>query len=61
MLAIEIDGVTHNDKLKNDSIRQNRLEAMGIKFLRFTDKEVNKNAAGVAEFIKDWIKINFSV
>jgi very-short-patch-repair endonuclease len=42
MLAIEIDGNTHDfiDVQISDLIRQNKLENLGIKFLRFTNSEV---------------------
>ena len=58
-LAVEIDGITHNEKMGNDRKRQDRLERLGIKFLRFTDKEVVNNTKGVADYIKDWIKKNY--
>lgn len=58
MLAIEIDGVTHNDKLDRDRIRQNHLEQLGISFLRFTDNEVKSNLPGVLEAIQVWILKN---
>jgi very-short-patch-repair endonuclease len=47
MLAIEIDGNSHDEKLEEDRIRQKQLEQLGISFLRFTDSEVKKNIAGV--------------
>lgn len=34
MLAIEIDGLSHINQDKNDRKRQEKLERMGIKFLR---------------------------
>ncbi|OAM92833.1 Very-short-patch-repair endonuclease [Pelosinus fermentans] len=55
MLAIEIDGVTHNEKIAYDIQRQERLESLGIHFLRFHDSDVKKNLAGVVEAIKMWI------
>lgn len=39
-LAIEIDGSSHNHKYLYDAKRQGRLEKEGVKFIRFTDKEV---------------------
>ena len=33
MLAIEIDGESHINKVKEDQIRQQRLESLGIHFL----------------------------
>jgi very-short-patch-repair endonuclease len=54
MLAIEIDGFTHSDKMDSDKKRQQRLEKLGIKFFRFTDTEVRESPEGVAHIIKEW-------
>jgi very-short-patch-repair endonuclease len=43
MLAIEIDGSSHNNKYDSDMIRQQRLEDLGIHFIRFTNISVNKH------------------
>ncbi len=40
MLAIEIDGESHIKKIEEDQIRQQRLESLGIHFLRFSDHDV---------------------
>jgi len=58
MLAIEIDGSTHGDKIENDKVRQKRLENLGIRVLRFSDMEVKQNMDSVLERISDWIKEN---
>ena len=55
MLAIEIDGDSHVDKIEEDQIRQKRLESLGINFLRFTDFDVKKNMNGVLQYIEKWI------
>ncbi len=47
VLAIEIDGDTHNYKIEVDTTRQKRLESLGIRFLRFTDRDVKQNIEGV--------------
>lgn len=49
MLAIEIDGSSHNieDVIQNDENRQQKLESMGVKFIRFDDSEVLKNISEV--------------
>ncbi len=47
MLAIEIDGSTHNEKFEIDFQRQQELETLGIKFLRFQDKEIRFNLDNV--------------
>jgi very-short-patch-repair endonuclease len=58
MLAIEIDGDTHNYKIERDITRQKRLEASGIRFLRFTDEDVKENIEGVVMMIGEWIRRN---
>ncbi len=54
-LAIEIDGDTHIYRYKEDEIRQQTLEKLGVKFLRFDDIEVKKNMSNVLRVIEDWI------
>ena len=60
MLAIEIDGNSHDDeeRYKADIIRQKVIENLGIRFLRYSDLEVKSNVEGVVEDIKNWIKEN---
>ena len=58
MLAIEIDGETHNFKVTRDFERQRRLEEFGVRFLRFTDEEVKQNLEGVMAVIEKWIRDN---
>ena len=57
MLALEIDGISHDGKGKNiyDKERQRRLENLGIKFLRFKDADVKNNIEGVLIKIEEWI------
>jgi len=47
MLAIEIDGDSHNVKMDSDRRRQRDLELIGIRFLRFLDIDIKKNMEGV--------------
>ena len=47
MLAIEIDGSSHNNKYDYDMERQAKLQDLGVKFIRFNDLDVKKNMAGV--------------
>ncbi|MGV8075502.1 MAG: endonuclease domain-containing protein [Syntrophobacteraceae bacterium] len=51
MLAIEIDGQSHDNKVEEDAIRQQRLESFGIVILRFLDIEVKRNMEGVIQSI----------
>ncbi len=56
MLAIEIDGSTHNCKSEEDRKRQTKLEALGVRFLRFNDLDIKKNLDGVLGVIGNWIR-----
>ena len=56
MLAIEIDGLTHNFKYDLDGQRQDNLEDLGVHFLRFREKDVRSNLEGVVQAIREWIK-----
>ncbi|MES2059822.1 MAG: DUF559 domain-containing protein [Patescibacteria group bacterium] len=56
MLVIEIDGSSHDSKIDLDKYRQEKLEIMGITFLRFTERDVRKNMAGVLKEIESKIK-----
>ena len=59
-LAIEVDGSVHNtpDAQMRDQARQTRLEAIGVRFLRFSDDAVKQDINGVCLTIIDWIKQN---
>jgi very-short-patch-repair endonuclease len=56
-LAIEIDGSSHDgEEAKiNDEIRQERLESLGVRFLRFNDIDVKRNIEMVVDAIEQWI------
>ncbi len=58
MLTIEIDGSSHDDDdiSARDVVRQERLEQLGVRFLRFDDVEVKKDLQGVLEQIEYWIE-----
>ena len=58
MLAIEIDGSSHNDKeaVKYDLYRQGRLESEGVIFLRFSEGEARNKIKRVVNEIYD--KVN---
>lgn len=52
-LAIEVDGAKHliTKKIKLDRERQEKIESLGITFLRFTGPEIYKNIDTVIEKI----------
>jgi very-short-patch-repair endonuclease len=56
MLAVEIDGSSHNLKGERDEQRQRRLESLGVRFLRFRDQEVKTHVDAVVQAIDNWIE-----
>ena len=58
MLAIEIDGSSHAEKISRDKKRQKELESYGIEFLRFTESDVIKDSNNVALTILNWMDKN---
>lgn len=55
MLAIEIDGSSHDFKYDYDSRRQAILENYGVHFLRFSDSDVKNNMFSVLLAIEQTI------
>ena len=57
-LAIEIDGITHDSEIQQakDKIRQAEIEALGIKFLRFEDRDIKTQMDGVIRKILNYIE-----
>ncbi len=58
MLAIEIDGSSHEleGAYERDQERQQKLESLGISFLRFDDRMVKQNMKSVLLAIELWIE-----
>ena len=60
-LAIEIDGDSHyhDDQDQKDDLRQNKLESLGVYFLRFDDRDVKTDLNSVVnEIIAQVKKLN---
>ncbi len=55
-LAIEIDGNSHTGKEEYDKLRQEIIENLNIRFLRFTNDEVLYNPGNVIDTITGFIK-----
>ena len=55
-LVLEIDGVTHDGKEKEDDIRQKTLESFGLSVLRFRDEEVKRDLDGVLNSVRERIE-----
>jgi imidazole glycerol-phosphate synthase subunit HisF len=57
-MIIELDGSIHNlpDVKTNDIVRQKDLEDLGLKIIRFTNKEITNNLEQVLQIIEKNIK-----
>ena len=57
-LVVEIDGSQHftDAGLMADAFRTEKLENYGLKIIRFTNQDINKNFRGVCEYIDDTVK-----
>jgi len=66
-LAIEIDGMSHNyeEAFAKDEIRQQRLERLGVKVIRFTEAEMKNDMVNVMRTMEvaiiDIIKDNSAI
>jgi very-short-patch-repair endonuclease len=56
-LTIELDGSGHSEKKEYDTERENYMNTLGIKTLRFWNDEVNTNIENVLEKIKKQINL----
>ncbi len=58
MLAIEVDGISHDSEeaIDEDAERQSKLEEFGISFLRFDDRLVRNDIENVVSEIEGWIE-----
>ena len=60
MLVIEIDGSQHyqEEGLEKDEVRDAYLQALRLTILRFTNREVLTNMAGVLKTVYDYLQTN---
>jgi very-short-patch-repair endonuclease len=58
MLGIEVDGYSHQleEIQKKDSIKEKRMNTLGITILRFTDDQVLKDLFNVLLAVEDYIQ-----
>ena len=58
-LAIEVDGDDHQEAQvrENDILRQERLESLGVHFLRFHNNKILYERETVVAKIRKWIKL----
>jgi very-short-patch-repair endonuclease len=50
-LAIEVDGSSHDNKQEYDLLRQRKLERLGVRFLRFDDRDFRRSMNDVLRAI----------
>jgi very-short-patch-repair endonuclease len=55
-LVIEVDGATHRYTTEEDGIRQEFLESMGLRVLRFSNSDVFRELDGVLEMIQEAVQ-----
>lgn len=55
MLAIEIDGGSHDD-IEKDNERQEKLESLGVRFIRFADRTVKQDMNNVLNALTNFIE-----
>jgi len=57
MLAIEIDGKSHDGDVafQKDEVRQQRLESLGVRFVRFTESEIKYDIENVLRTLEHTI------
>ena len=60
MLVIEVDGITHCDEVvvKNDIIRQKKLEEVGFTVIRFNDEDVLRDIENVERVLDGFVEEN---
>ncbi len=57
LLGIEIDGDSHARQMDYDDERTRRLNAMGVKIIRYTNREVMRSFSGVCDDLLRQVKI----
>lgn len=60
-LVVEIDGISHQEKIEYDAVRQVFLESLGLKVFRVTDKDVKLRILNVMENLEQFIVSEFGV
>ena len=46
-LVVEVDGMSHDDKARQDAARTDHIESQGLRILRVTNEDVMRNLDGV--------------
>ena len=56
MLAIEVDGCSHDTKIEKDEHREEELKKLGIRIYRILDDDVKKAIDGVLDGLRDFLE-----
>ncbi len=56
VLAIEIDGCSHDKKIEKDEKREEELKKFGIRIYRILDADVKKEIDGVLDGLRDYLE-----
>ncbi|MDP4010723.1 MAG: DUF559 domain-containing protein [Candidatus Roizmanbacteria bacterium] len=57
-LVLEVDGSVHEFTVHEDLIRQQKLQNYGVKFIRFSDRNIRQNPDGAILMIERWMEEN---
>lgn len=57
-LGIEIDGISHDNKIEYDIERQKQLEKLELTILHYNDLDIKRDVQNVLQRICDWIDAN---
>ena len=55
-LVIELDGPIHKYSLKEDESRTEILNYLGLRVIRFSNEQIEKDVQGVLKYISDYLK-----
>lgn len=55
-LVIELDGLVHKYRLKEDNLRTDVINALGLRVIRFKNEQIENNLTQVLEEIKSYFK-----
>lgn len=57
-LVIELDGLIHKFRLKEYTSKNEILNYLGLRVIRFTNEQIEKDVKGVLNYLSDYIKYN---
>ena len=58
MLAIEVDGSSHDSKKEEDKSREIKLNSLGVNIIRFTESDAKYSTESCLKEISNWVRMN---